>query len=111
MLYQPTSPKIATAILSRLELDYPQYTFIDFGSGKGRVLLIASGFPFKAVIGVEFAEELHRVASRERASKYTVEPRCGAVRSGASLKMLPILYHQSHLLVLFFSIRLQNQLC
>jgi predicted RNA methylase len=69
VLYTPTSHKMAKAILSRLELDYPQYTFIDFGSGKGRVLLIASGFPFKAVIGVEFAEELHRVAT-ENVCKY-----------------------------------------
>ena len=63
VLYQATSPGLAKKHLMQLDVDYQQYTFIDLGSGKGRVLLIASGFPFKAVIGVEFADELHRIAT------------------------------------------------
>ena len=35
-----------------------QKVLVDFGSGKGRVLLIASEFGFKKVRGVEFAREL-----------------------------------------------------
>ena len=38
------------------------FTFIDLGSGKGRVLLMASEYPFKRIIGVEFMPELHRSA-------------------------------------------------
>jgi len=38
------------------------FTLIDLGSGKGRVLLMASDYPFKRIIGVEFMPELHRVA-------------------------------------------------
>jgi hypothetical protein len=38
------------------------FTFIDLGSGKGRVLLMASDYPFKRIIGVEFMPELHRAA-------------------------------------------------
>ena len=38
------------------------FTFIDLGSGKGRVLLMASDYPFKKIIGVEFMPELHRAA-------------------------------------------------
>ena len=38
--------------------------FVDLGSGKGRVLLLASQLPFCRVEGVEFARELHDVASR-----------------------------------------------
>jgi hypothetical protein len=40
------------------------FTFIDLGSGKGRVLLMASDYPFKRIIGVEFMPELHRVAEK-----------------------------------------------
>lgn len=80
VLYQPTSSKAAKALLSRLELDYPEYTFIDFGSGKGRVVLIASEFPFKAVIGVEFAEELHRIAQRNVRKYRRATVRCSTVR-------------------------------
>jgi SAM-dependent methyltransferase len=38
------------------------YTFIDFGSGRGRVLFLAAEYPFRKVQGVEFALELHRDA-------------------------------------------------
>jgi SAM-dependent methyltransferase len=39
--------------------DYSQYTFIDMGSGKGRVLFVAAEYPFRKVIGVEFSNDLH----------------------------------------------------
>ena len=36
-------------------------SFIDLGCGKGRALLLASRHPFRSVIGVELAPELHRI--------------------------------------------------
>ena len=39
--------------------DYSKYTFIDVGSGKGRVLFVAAEYPFRKVIGVEFSNALH----------------------------------------------------
>lgn len=62
--YSPTSNFHFGRLLSKLPIDYPKFTFIDLGSGKGRVLLMASEFPFKRVIGVELSEELHTVAQR-----------------------------------------------
>jgi SAM-dependent methyltransferase len=46
------------------------FTFIDLGSGKGRVLLMAAPYGFKRIIGVEFMPEWHRVAE-ENIRKYT----------------------------------------
>lgn len=43
-------------------LDYSKFTFIDFGAGMGRVLLMASERPFRKIIGVEFARELITIA-------------------------------------------------
>lgn len=41
----------------------PRDTFVDFGSGKGRVILMAArDFPFKRVIGVEISADLNTVA-------------------------------------------------
>jgi len=40
------------------------FTFIDLGSGKGRVLLMAADYPFRRIIGVEFMPELHRAAQK-----------------------------------------------
>jgi SAM-dependent methyltransferase len=40
------------------------YSFVDVGAGKGRALLLASGLPFRKVIGVELNQELARIARR-----------------------------------------------
>ncbi len=36
-----------------------KFTFVDYGAGRGRALLLASLLPFRKIIGVEFANELH----------------------------------------------------
>jgi hypothetical protein len=79
--YEPTSPDLVRAQLAALKIDYTRFIFIDFGSGKGRVLLVAAGFPFKEVIGVEFSRELHDVALRNIACFPPGETRAGGVRS------------------------------
>jgi hypothetical protein len=48
--------------LTSLKIDFHEYTFIDFGSGKGKALFLASAFSFKKIIGIEFAEDLDAVA-------------------------------------------------
>jgi SAM-dependent methyltransferase len=60
--YQPVSEGQFRAALSNLPIEFPRYTFIDYGSGKGRALLLATEFPFRRIIGVEYARELHDVA-------------------------------------------------
>jgi hypothetical protein len=60
--YGPSGEKGFRRSLLKLNIDPTRFTFIDFGSGKGRVLLIAAGFPFKAVLGIEFSQELHEIA-------------------------------------------------
>ena len=62
--YQATSAALVRRILSRLNLDHSRFVFVDLGSGKGRVLLMAAQLPFKRVIGVEIAEELIQCARR-----------------------------------------------
>jgi hypothetical protein len=62
--YRATDFPILVEVLDRLALRYEDYTFVDYGSGKGLVLLRAAGYPFKKVIGVEFARELHETARR-----------------------------------------------
>lgn len=60
--YATVPPKFLRRALSTLAIDYSRYVFIDFGSGKGVAVLMASQYPFKRVIGVEFAKELHEAA-------------------------------------------------
>ena len=47
-----------------LGIDATAYSFVDYGSGRGRLLLTAARLPFRRVIGVEFAHSLHRDACR-----------------------------------------------
>lgn len=60
--YQPSPQDLATEIISALPIDHSQFVFLDFGAGKGRVLLIAAQLPFASVIGIEFSKELCAVA-------------------------------------------------
>ena len=77
--YEPS--QLIRSILKELQIDYAQFGFVDFGSGKGRVLLQASGFPFRAVEGVEFSVELHRVAENNIRRYCRARVRCRDVRS------------------------------
>lgn len=47
--------------------DLDEYSFIDLGAGMGRALLLASEFPFRAVIGVELNPTLARIGRRNMA--------------------------------------------
>lgn len=60
--YQPTDPSAFREMMGALPIDYPEFVFVDLGSGKGRTLLMASEYPFRKIVGVELLPELHRVA-------------------------------------------------
>lgn len=57
------------------------FTFIDLGSGKGRVLLMASDYPFKRIVGVEFMPELHRAAQKNIAGYSNGRQQCRHIES------------------------------
>ena len=76
-----SDPAAFLASMRRLDIDFGNYSFIDLGSGKGRVLLLAAAFPFRRVIGVEFAAELHRVAQ----DNLSVFDKSGSGKSPVSL--------------------------
>lgn len=62
--YAAIEPVRFNFILQSLGRTFEDYTFVDFGSGKGRALLLASEFPFRRIIGLEFSGELHQIAER-----------------------------------------------
>ncbi|MEV4108159.1 methyltransferase domain-containing protein [Nonomuraea sp. NPDC049695] len=57
--------------------------FVDFGSGMGRVIVQASQYPFKRVIGVELSEELTGIA-KENVRNMRVRRKCGEIELIAS---------------------------
>jgi SAM-dependent methyltransferase len=55
--YVPTKARSFKQLMNKL--DFPDNcVFVDFGSGKGRVLILASQFGFNKVIGIEFSPKL-----------------------------------------------------
>jgi len=79
--YEPSSPQLVRAELEKLNIDFRRFTFVDFGSGKGRVLLVAASFPFKEVVGVEFSRELHEIALENIARLPASAARAGGILS------------------------------
>ena len=81
VFYHPAHPKFLFEVFSSLKIDYPSYTFVDLGSGKGRALLVASEFPFAQILGVEIAAELHEVAAQNIRRYRSKTQRCKNVQS------------------------------
>ena len=79
--YVAIEPERFMAAVLNLDIDFEEFLFIDLGSGKGRALLLASRFPFKKIIGIEFSRELH-VSSERNIRKYSSpEQKCKSIES------------------------------
>jgi predicted RNA methylase len=79
--YAAIEPERFERVLASLDIAFEEYTFVDFGSGKGRALLLASEFPFKRIIGLEFSPELHRVAEENIHRYHSERQKCRAIQS------------------------------
>ena len=60
--YRATDYGTFRRIIKHLKVGNAENVFIDYGSGKGRAVIIAALYPFGRVIGVEVSAELNAVA-------------------------------------------------
>ena len=74
--YRPVPCQLFEWALAGIDYDLSKLTFVDYGAGKGRAMLLASEHPFAAVAGVEFAEELHDNAEMNIAQYPRSRMRC-----------------------------------
>lgn len=75
--YDPTTRSRFRRIMKAFHLPLDRYTFIDLGCGKGKVLLLASLYPFRRIVGVEFSAELaHAAARNARTFRPRSEQKC-----------------------------------
>ncbi len=97
--YQPTQPDIFSEIMSSLQISFREFLFFDVGSGKGRVLLMASDYPFRRILGIELLPELHLLAlenfktyKSDLQQSFDVESICADARKFEFLAQPTVLY-------------------
>jgi SAM-dependent methyltransferase len=78
--YEATPVDDAERLLDASPLSPERSTFVDVGSGMGRVVLLASRRPFRQIVGVEISPALHQIARENRQRFSAAEVRCRDVR-------------------------------
>lgn len=79
--YAAIEPPRFNNVLAAFDMAFEDYTFVDFGSGKGRALLLASEYPFKRILGLEFSPELHRTAEENIRRYSSASQKCRDIQS------------------------------
>lgn len=83
--YQPTEPGVFHEMLQGLQqhtgIDFREFVFVDLGSGKGRTLLMASDYPFRRIVGIEFLPSLHQIALENIGKYHGESQKCHALQS------------------------------
>ena len=76
--YEAISPEAFHEVVEHFDrrVGLEGLTFIDYGSGKGRTLLLASDYPFEKIIGIEISETLNRVAEKNLQVYQKPDRRC-----------------------------------
>jgi SAM-dependent methyltransferase len=69
------------AIFDDLPIDHSRFAFVDVGSGKGKLLLLASLYPFRQIAGVELANGLHDIARHNISVFADPRQRCREITS------------------------------
>jgi SAM-dependent methyltransferase len=66
--YEGSNPTLFFELMAGLPDSARDGAFVDFGSGKGRALMLASQFGFKNLIGIEYSEELCEISKQNLAN-------------------------------------------
>ena len=69
--YSPAYSSLVIEAIKSLKINYKNYNFIDLGSGKGKVTLIASKFRFKKILGIEIIKSLVQQSKRNEKIYFT----------------------------------------
>jgi predicted RNA methylase len=78
--HEPSRPDRFREIVESLDVQFETTVFADIGSGAGRVVLMASEYPFKEVVGIELSRSLHATAEQNVLAFPAARRQAGAVR-------------------------------
>jgi SAM-dependent methyltransferase len=76
ILYLPSPVRVTRWMLRNAGIQHAQFSFVDLGCGKGRVLLVASEFDFVRIVGVDISSQLCEIARRNVATFGPPTRRC-----------------------------------
>lgn len=79
--YRATTELLFRQMMASLPIVFEDFTFVDYGSGLGRALLMASEYPFRAIRGVEFSPELNGKAAQNIQKYQSASQRCKSIES------------------------------
>src|SRR5262245_21589821 len=74
--YRTASERFIRYLISRLDIHCQEYDFVDIGCGKGRVLLIASGFAFRSICGIELSRPAFEIAEKNIQAYRCADQKC-----------------------------------
>lgn len=103
--FEYVASRAATARMALEQLpirDHRNFTFIDIGSGKGKVLFVAAEYPFRKIEGVEFAAELHRQAQENIRGFRSRRRKCAHIES-VNMNAIDYAFPHQDLVVYFFN--------
>ena len=63
-------------LISHIGINYQEYDFVDIGCGKGRVLLVASSFPFRSISGIELSRPALEIAEKNIRTYRSADQKC-----------------------------------
>ena len=78
--YRVTWGWLIKKAMAQLDIDFRRYSFIDYGSGKGKAMLMASDYPFKTIIGLEYAKRLHDIAAENCRTYRSADQQCHSLK-------------------------------
>jgi SAM-dependent methyltransferase len=76
----PKLRQALSAVTRALGGRVPAFSFLDVGAGKGLVVMLASRLPFREIVGVEMAAELHEIAESNAVRFAAVHPDAAPMR-------------------------------
>jgi hypothetical protein len=79
--YIAIEPERFNSVLASVKIRFADFTFVDFGSGKGRALLMASQVPFRRILGLEFSPQLHVIAEKNIEQYRAADHKCRDIQS------------------------------
>ena len=73
VIYIPTALATVKHVFRNLPIKYEEFELIDLGAGKGRLVLLASDYPFARIRGIELSPLLSGIAT-DNVKKYMQNP-------------------------------------